>query len=315
MRDADGDWLDEQASIDGVPPPPRTQVTVEQQLERRIRLRALRHLGPHREQLAAADIGFRDRDGTVQPLLPDRPAAAQRRRAFEPCDPPQAGCGDERLALVEEHVHLRRHAIGERLARIDARLDQRAGNIKILVRQGGDAAIRLFRHQRGLDRRAQPRRQRIGAADRDDGAAALREIAHRGQRAILGHLGGEVAGPDQRAMLIRWTSARLGERVTIPDLSTAGYRYGGGRLVATPHGPAVLLLYDGPQASKLAVLTRPMQIDKSASMTSTSSGTMGRVTWAVDGIGYSVVGERPAAALHPIADERLGQRLGRQRHA
>ncbi len=110
-------------------------------------------------------------------------------------------------------------------------------------------------------------------------------------------------GPDQRAMLIRWTSARLGERVTIPDLSTAGYRYGGGRLVATPHGPAVLLLYDGPQASKLAVLTRPMQIDKSASMTSTSSGTMGRVTWAVDGIGYSVVGERPAAELHPIADE------------
>ena len=49
-------------------------------------------------------------------------------------------------------------------------------------------------------------------------------------------------GPDQRAMLIRWTSARLGERVTIPDLSTAGYRYGGGRLVATPHGPAALLL-------------------------------------------------------------------------
>ena len=110
-------------------------------------------------------------------------------------------------------------------------------------------------------------------------------------------------GPDQRAMLIRWTSARLGERVTIPDLSTAGYRYGGGRLVATPHGPAALLLYDGPQASKLAVLTRPMQIDKTASMTSTSSGTMGRVTWAVDGIGYSVVGERPAAELHPIADE------------
>ncbi|WP_375250036.1 PA0069 family radical SAM protein [Sphingomonas sp.] len=30
VRDADGDWLDEQASIDGVPPPPRTQVTVEQ---------------------------------------------------------------------------------------------------------------------------------------------------------------------------------------------------------------------------------------------------------------------------------------------
>ncbi|MEG8038697.1 hypothetical protein QP166_04795 [Sphingomonas sp. LR60] len=38
-------------------------------------------------------------------------------------------------------------------------------------------------------------------------------------------------------------------------------------------------------------------------MTSTSSGTMGRVTWAVDGIGYSVVGERPAAELHPIANE------------
>lgn len=50
-------------------------------------------------------------------------------------------------------------------------------------------------------------------------------------------------GPDQRAMLIRWTSARLGERVTIPDLSTAGYRYGGGAIgrdASRPCGTAPL---------------------------------------------------------------------------
>lgn len=110
-------------------------------------------------------------------------------------------------------------------------------------------------------------------------------------------------GPDQRATLIRWTSSRLGERVTIPDLSSAGYRYAGGRLVATSHGPAALLVYDGPGSVKLAVLTRPMDAEKSAAMTSTTDGAIGRVSWASDGIGYSVVGDRPVAELHPVADE------------
>jgi anti-sigma factor RsiW len=115
------------------------------------------------------------------------------------------------------------------------------------------------------------------------------------------------AMPGNRNGLVRSASMRLGRQVAIPDLSRAGYRYAGGRLVATPHGPAVLLLYNGHQATSVALLTRPMQIDKTAPMVGTIEGDIRRVSWALNGMGYSVVGNRSPEALHAIAEEAQRQ--------
>ncbi len=113
---------------------------------------------------------------------------------------------------------------------------------------------------------------------------------------------GAEIGPDDRLQLISWASQRIGSRVAIPDLLSAGYRFAGGRLVATPHGPAVMLLYAGPANTRLAVLSRPMEIDKAAGMTPSEEGDINRVTWADRGIGYSIVAPRSPEDLRPVAE-------------
>lgn len=109
-------------------------------------------------------------------------------------------------------------------------------------------------------------------------------------------------GPDQRDLLIRWSSARLGNAVAIPKLDQVGYRFAGGRMVPTRHGPALLLLYEGTGGS-LALLTRPMEIDKTAPMAATSRDGIGRMSWASAGIGFSLVGPDQADLLSRAAAE------------
>jgi anti-sigma factor RsiW len=103
--------------------------------------------------------------------------------------------------------------------------------------------------------------------------------------------------------LLGWISARLQRPVKLPDLSAAGYRFMGGRLVATPHGPAGMFLYDDDQGTRLAVVMRPMEIDQNTGMSEHSTGAIGGVTWADKGIGYSLVGTSQPKTLHPLADE------------
>lgn len=106
---------------------------------------------------------------------------------------------------------------------------------------------------------------------------------------------------DDTQQFVSWASRRIGSRVALPDLAAAGYRFAGGRLVATPHGPALLLLYDGAARAGLAVLSRPMDIDKNASMVFTRDGDVQQVSWADRGIGFSVVAPSATTGLQPIA--------------
>jgi anti-sigma factor RsiW len=112
----------------------------------------------------------------------------------------------------------------------------------------------------------------------------------------------EMAASD-REELLQWISQRLGRKVAVPDLSAAGYRFLGGRVVATAHGPAALFLYDDGRGGRLAVLSRPMAVDKDAPMAPLARGTVHGYAWSQNGLGYSLVGEAPADMLHPIADD------------
>jgi anti-sigma factor RsiW len=106
------------------------------------------------------------------------------------------------------------------------------------------------------------------------------------------------------AELVRWISNRLQTPIMVPDLSAAGYQFMGGRLVATAHGPAGLLMYDNGQGIRLVMFVRPMQRDMNTpKMSQSVSGPVTGFSWADDGVGYSVVGAAPADILHPIANE------------
>lgn len=107
--------------------------------------------------------------------------------------------------------------------------------------------------------------------------------------------------------LIKWASRRLERPVSIPDLSGAGYSFIGGRVVPTPHGPAVLYMFDNGKGTRLTLLSRNMAIDRDTPMKPGNAGRVTSVSWSRDGLGFSLVGPLDEAELHPIADVARAQ--------
>ncbi|PJG47071.1 hypothetical protein CAF53_01600 [Sphingobium sp. LB126] len=116
----------------------------------------------------------------------------------------------------------------------------------------------------------------------------------------------EIAGTE-RAQLVAWGSERLNRPVSIPDLSSLGFRLLGGRLVATPHGPGLLTMFEDGSGTRLVMLTRPMTIDQNRPMSEEVDGAIGSVTWSRDGLGYSIAGALQPERIHPIADHAREQ--------
>ena len=114
------------------------------------------------------------------------------------------------------------------------------------------------------------------------------------------------------AQLASWLAARLHRAIAAPDLAAEGYRYMGGRLVATPHGPAGLFMYDDDKGTRLVVLARVMEIERDTPMAEYTQGAAAGFAWADKGMGYSLVGPATAttARLHALADE-VRRQLGR----
>jgi anti-sigma factor RsiW len=110
-----------------------------------------------------------------------------------------------------------------------------------------------------------------------------------------------------REDLLKWLSKRLGQPISAPDLSASGYRFLGGRLVATQHGPAGLFIYDNGAGDRIAMLVRPMGGPRDMPMTEHQDGRMAGYVWAQNGMGYSVVGAAPPDVLHPLANEARRQ--------
>lgn len=111
-------------------------------------------------------------------------------------------------------------------------------------------------------------------------------------------------GADRRKELVSWISDRIQRPVAVPDLTAAGYRFIGGRLVATDHGAAGMFIYEDAGGTRLAMLVRPMAIEgNTPTMKESRGGRLTGYTWAQDGLGYSVVGTDPPQTLHPLANE------------
>lgn len=110
-------------------------------------------------------------------------------------------------------------------------------------------------------------------------------------------------GAEKKSELVTWVSSRLQHHITIPDLSKSGYRFIGGRLVTTGHGPAGMFIYDSANGTRLAMVVRPMVVQKDTPMMKKGDGTLAGFTWAARGLGYSVVAPEVPETLHQLADE------------
>jgi anti-sigma factor RsiW len=108
-------------------------------------------------------------------------------------------------------------------------------------------------------------------------------------------------GADQRDDLARWVSNRLHLPVTPPDLTADGFRFIGGRLAATPEGPAGLFMYQNAAGLRLTVFVRPVASAKPVPMSRVQAEQLGGCAWIQHGVGYSVISDMPEDALDRIA--------------
>ena len=107
---------------------------------------------------------------------------------------------------------------------------------------------------------------------------------------------------DGNETLQKFAASTLGRSASIPDLSKAGYRLMGGRVIPTAHGPGFMLMYDNDKGSRLVMLARHMLVDQDKPMAASESAEVRGWSWAKNGMGYSLVGPLPHEELHPIAD-------------
>lgn len=108
---------------------------------------------------------------------------------------------------------------------------------------------------------------------------------------------------DNLPALVAWAGAHMPRAPRIPDLAGSGYRLMGGRIVPTDHGAGLMLMYDDDRGTRLVMLARPMAVDQNRRMVPHSDDKVAGWSWAVDGMGYSLVGALDAERLHPLADE------------
>ena len=93
-----------------------------------------------------------------------------------------------------------------------------------------------------------------------------------------------------------------------PDLSRAGYRLLGGRLLATERGAAAaLFMYDDEHGNRLSVLMRPMARGIERRTLRHEPGAVNLCSWIRKGIGYAVVAVTSDEAL-----DRVAQQISRQ---
>lgn len=117
-------------------------------------------------------------------------------------------------------------------------------------------------------------------------------------------------GAQQREDLARWVSNRLKRPVKPPDLADYGYTYMGGRLAATPDGPAGLFMYDGPGGVRLTVFVLPLHNSASRPLQHVDIDNVDGWAWIDKGMGYTVLGKLPADELRRLADTVQRQYAG-----
>jgi anti-sigma factor RsiW len=109
-------------------------------------------------------------------------------------------------------------------------------------------------------------------------------------------------GAADRDHLTQWLSNRLNRRVAPPDLSAAGWRLLGGRLLATERGgAAALFMYDNAQGQRLSVVMRPMAPDLATPEPQRMGGAVNGSAWIAGGLGYAVVAAAPHDEISAVS--------------
>ena len=107
-------------------------------------------------------------------------------------------------------------------------------------------------------------------------------------------------GATQEAHLVQWLSNRLGRRLVVPDLTTAGYQLMGGRLLPSEVGPAAQFMYQNG-GTRLTLYERADSAGETAFRYTEENG-IGAFYWSDRDFGYALTAKAERAELMKIAE-------------
>jgi anti-sigma factor RsiW len=110
----------------------------------------------------------------------------------------------------------------------------------------------------------------------------------------------EVAASDEEH-LVRWLSKRLDYELRVPDLTRAGYRLMGGRLLASEGGPAAQFMYEDAGGKRVTLYASRVKQRRETAFRFEQSGAIGAFYWLDGSVGYAIIGEMPRPALQSLA--------------
>jgi anti-sigma factor RsiW len=109
----------------------------------------------------------------------------------------------------------------------------------------------------------------------------------------------EVPG-NERDHLQQWLTKRCGWDVRAPELTAAGLKLVGGRLLPGPTGPASFLMYESATGERFTVYTAKAS-SETTQMRYSADGNDSSLYWADRGVGYVVSGGADRGRLTQIA--------------
>jgi anti-sigma factor RsiW len=104
----------------------------------------------------------------------------------------------------------------------------------------------------------------------------------------------------QEAHLVQWLSRRLGRPLVVPDLTSAGYKLMGGRLLPSENGPAAQFMYQSGN-TRLTLYERSDSAGDTAFRYSEQNG-IGEFFWSDQDFGYALAGKTDREQLLHVAE-------------
>jgi anti-sigma factor RsiW len=138
------------------------------------------------------------------------------------------------------------------------------------------------------------------------GALAL--TAHRVYAAEVRHP--VEVGVDERDHLVAWLSKRMGQQLSTPDLTAAGYRLIGGRLLPGEDSAAAQFMYENDARERITLyVSRNLEGGQTAFKLS-GNGDLRTFYWLDGAFGYAITGSIDEAALLKLAHSAYDQLTG-----
>ena len=113
-------------------------------------------------------------------------------------------------------------------------------------------------------------------------------------------------GAAQQAHLVQWLSRRVGQKLTVPDLSAQGYELMGGRVLPSGGGTAAQFMYEDGTGGRLTIYVKA-DAGQDTAFRFERSGGYSAFSWVDGGLGFAMVAGTDRTSLLGIAEATYRQ--------